>query len=226
MSKPTFRLELGAVGARGGSVTPADAMREIVDDLERRELPRVMKNLAERLLRTLERVHRRMEEKHGAAWPASGMPFGTDPRRQRLLRRSGRSLQAIRDSIKVTRSSADRTVQGTISLPANLAVHETGGVIRPRRRENLLIPFVTALDSRGLPRYRQPKRLANTFVRRTKRGNLVVFRRKRDGAIEPLYLLKPEVNMPPRMGFTKTLEEELGHFERKALDALQRTLLR
>lgn len=88
------------------------------------------------------------------------------------------------------------------------AIHEFGGVIKPKKARWLTIPLDYVKTKAGVPRYTAREIIANpslgnlesTFFRVTKKGNLVLF-----GAtgkdITPLFALKKEVRIEARMGF-------------------------
>jgi len=153
-----------------------------------------------------------LARRHGRAWPG-----GTSAKT--LSKRSGRGMEAIRESIQIAASGGIETVEGRIGAPGYIGVHEKGATIRAKRAKYLAIPLKEALDARGLPKRRSPRDWQNTFVGTSKQGNLLIFQRRGDGIV-PLYVLKKEVKIPARLGMEETIENELPKFIGKAVDAL------
>lgn len=185
-----------------------------------RGLDRSAQPVSRELRKTLGLIYKKMREKHGLPW----RPGGSLP--DRLYRRSGDGLEGMRRSIKVTGAGSLRRLQGSITAPFPIAVHEEGAVVRPRTAQYLTIPLEAALDARGVPRKRRARDWDDTFVQRSKRGNLLIFQRRGAGIV-PLYLLKTEVRLRPRLGFIKTGREMVdNYFERRAIDAIEKSILR
>lgn len=193
------------------------AYAHLVEDLETR-LEKSAPRVSRVLLRYLHRVATELEKRHSTPWNGSVAHSRPD-----LFRRSGEGLNSIRRSIMVRGRTLSR-LEGRISAGL-LSVHETGAVIRARNARFLTIPLPAAMDSRGVPLRRRARDWDNTFVQRSRNGNLLIFQRQ-PGGIIPLYLLKPEVEIRPRLGMGNTLEGELGFFETRALDAIERALSR
>lgn len=88
---------------------------------------------------------------------------------------------------------------------ANL--QEYGGEIKPRNGKYLALPIGKALGPRGIPRKKGPREYPDGFFFTSKRGNLLFGVRSGRGKrkrIEPLYLLRTSVYVPPRLGFSST----------------------
>jgi hypothetical protein len=165
----------------------------------------------------LQRVARSLEKSHSSPWNG-GIVNNTN----NLQRRSG-GIKRIAQSIKVSGGSLD-TVAGTIST-SGFAIHETGGTIKAKRSKYLTIPLPAAMDSRGVPLRKRARDWDKTFVARSKRGNLLIFRKDKNGGVTPLYLLKPSVRIPARLGMEKAiLTDALPYFERKAFEAIAKAL--
>jgi hypothetical protein len=64
----------------------------------------------------------------------------------------------------------------------------------------------------------------NTFVAKTKAGNLVIFQ-KRGATIVPLYVLKTQVTIPPRLNMRTSLDAGLPYFVDRAMDAIVRSVM-
>lgn len=78
-------------------------------------------------------------------------------------------------------------------------VHERGATIRPRRSKYLTIPLPAALTSAGVPKQASARDWPNTFVRKA-----IIFQKLAGGQIQPLYVLKKQVRIPPRLEFIET----------------------
>ena len=171
-----------------------------------------------------------MELRHGSAFgkgksrpSGSGLPRGA--RTGVLQRRSGRMLRELRRSIEVRRVSGDIEVTGSITLDPITAIHETGGVIKPRRAKYLAIPFDSALKSDGTPIRPGPRDWPNTFVLKSRKGNLIIMQKKA-GKLIPLYLLKKQVAIPPRLGVGVTLNAAGSVFVDRLFDRLTQRVAR
>ncbi len=158
-----------------------------------------------------------MRQRHSTRWRwGRTMPEGDA--RGKLQKRSGASLAALKPKIR------DRggEVTGQIRVPFPLSVHETGATIRARGKL-LAIPLEAALDNRGLPKKRGPRAWRNTFVARSKKGNLLIFQKKA-GKIIPLYVLKKSVKIPRRLGLGVTMDKAAPIYIERVFDKAVRQL--
>lgn len=170
---------------------------------------------------TLQKLHRTMAAKHSSGW-SGGVTSG----KSTLQRRSGASLAAMAQSIRVSGSGSIDTVAGQISS-GFWAIHETGGTVRPTRSKYLTIPLPGALNSDGTPIRATARAWENTFVARSKRGNLLIFQKRGGRGIVPLYLLKESVTIPARLGMADTIDQDsVPYFERRAFDIIERAITR
>lgn len=172
-------------------------------------LPPVMKN---GLRQFLDSVALALSRRHGNPWPG-----GTTA--SSLSRRSGALVDSIKNSVQVYGTTlAD--ISGTIgSNVAYARIQETGGVIRPVRSKYLTVPLPAALNSDGTPKYRSARDWKNTFFLRSKAGNLLIVQRV--GAdLVPLYVLKTEVTIPPRMKMLETLKTGLPYFVEQTMERM------
>lgn len=160
--------------------------------------------ISDMLLETLTEIYGALEAQHGRPWPLSDNAFGTTPRA--LAMRTGAGLASIKQSITIRDTgggSGDRVIEGSISTGL-LTVHETGVTITAKRSQYLTIPLRAALDGRGVPLRSSAREWQNTFVARSKAGNLIIF--QKDGKnVTPLYLLKSSVYIPPRLQMRQTV---------------------
>lgn len=93
------------------------------------------------------------------------------------------------------------------------STQEFGGTIRPTRSKYLTIPLPAAMTPSGVLR-RPARQWQNTFFFRSKAGNLILARSLGKGALEPLFVLKREVTLKPRLGFQDLWDSERFRSER------------
>lgn len=219
-------ISLGAVEIGGFVVfgKEADTLGTATMEVERVLTKRIQSGMTAShrvMIQTLDRIYSELKTKHGKPWPTGSGTWGTAP--GFLASRSGGGLRSIKESIDTSIDSAFTVVEGKIST-AKLTTHETGVTITARGKY-LTIPFRTALDGRGLPLKRSAREWDRTFVRMSRKGNLIIFRKDGTGRVIPLYLLKRSVKIPPRLGMAETVENELPYFEAKALRAIEKELV-
>lgn len=164
----------------------------------------------------LDAVVSAMEQRHGNPWPA------TTP--TSLSVRSGAGLKSIKDSVKIIGSTLN-DIRGEIGAGFPMSVHENGAIIRAKKAKYLTIPLPAALDSHGLPLKKSARDWDNTFVAKSRKGNLLIFR-KELSKIVPLYVLKKEVKIPPRLGLEKTIRAGIPYFVDKTMQAMVAELLK
>lgn len=169
------------------------------------------------LLESINRIYRKLEFTHSSPW-GGGMYNPKDT----LDKRSGYGLQSILQSIRSGGSGISSFAQ--LSIKGYMVDHELGATVRPTKSKYLTIPFPAALDSKGLPLRRKARDWGNTFVARSRRGSLIIFQRRGRGVM-PLYLLKKQIYIKPRLGAAKIVDDELPFFERRAFEALDRELV-
>lgn len=157
-----------------------------------------------------------LADRHKTAWP-SGTTDNT------LSKRSGKGMRSIKQSIKVSGQSLD-DIQGVIGGDFYLRIQETGGTIRAKKVKFLTIPLKAALNSRGIPKKMSAREWDRTFVARSKAGNLIIFTTKGRKLI-PLYVLKKQVYIPPRLGMQKTINAGLQRFVDTTMDAMIKKIL-
>lgn len=161
-------------------------------DLEQRKIPKALRRSMDSYLKLIAgRVAKRMS----TAWPG-----GTGP--SSLSQRSGAAAKSVKESVAVREALGD--VLGYIGGVWYLKVHEYGATIRPKNGQWLTVPLPNALNSRGLPIKRRARDWRDTFVLRSKRGNLLIFQ-KRGREIVPLYYLARQVRIPARLGMRQEL---------------------
>lgn len=86
--------------------------------------------------------------------------------------------------------------------------HEYGATIKPVRKQWLTIPLGAVKTPAGVARGRA-RDFQNTFFRRSKTGNLILFQ-KRGERIIPLFVLKKQVKIPKRPYLDPAVRKSLG----------------
>ena len=171
------------------------------------------KVLSKELRSFLDQVAEALRSRHSGAWPG-----GTTV--DMLSKRSGSLTDAIVGSVEVMGTTMADT-EGHIGAPGIVyaGIQEFGGTITAKNGKYLAIPLPAALDSSGLPLQSSPRDWPGTFCAMSKAGNLLIFQR-RGTNIVPLYVLKTEVTIPPRLGMRKTLDAGLPYFVGRAMDSM------
>lgn len=159
-------------------------------------VPKAMKVAMERYLRN---VASSLAARHAKPYPDG---TGADS----LSRRSGAAVASINKSVKVKASSDE--VLGSIGGIFYLNAHEDGAIIRPVHAQYLTVPLPAALDARGMPKKLRARDWKNTFIKKSKAGNLIIFQKKGKEII-PLYVLKKSVRIPARLGMGRELKAKM-----------------
>ena len=163
-----------------------------------------------------------------------------DPERYALLHRLARRMQ--NGERRLLEVASDPLVHGLEHMRKAVArdIHKLHAFVRFRRVEDAdgekLVAWFepdhhileaaalpAALNSHGTPRTKGPRDWQNTFVAKSKAGNLIIFQ-KRGSQIMPLYVLKTSVTIKPRLGMKKTLDAGLPYFVDRAMDAMVRDI--
>ena len=149
----------------------------------------------------LRAISDQMRSRHSGAWPG-----GTGAKS--LSRRTGALLRTIEKSVKVTgKFTGTGEVRGQIGSPLIYAsTQEFGATIRPKRAQYLTVPLPAALNANGMMKLPKARDYPRTFVARSRRGNLIIFQKKGRGKIIPLFVLKRQVRIPPRLNLGVAVE--------------------
>jgi hypothetical protein len=174
------------------------------------------KVLSTELRSFLDSVAQALVQRHSGKWPG-----GTAAKT--LSQRTGGMLQTIVGSVQVNGATFS-TITGHIGGSMIARVQEFGAAITPKRAKFLTVPLPAALDSNGVPLKKSAREWGNTFVAKTKKGNLVIFQ-KRGSMIVPLYVLKTSVTIPPRLGMQNTLTAGLPYFVDRAMDRMVKAVI-
>jgi len=124
--------------------------------------------------------------------------------------RTGR-LRALVTHVVKRAANAVELVMGYLSGQSGGAlkyarIQEYGGVITPKNRSLLAIPLAAAKTSAGVPRG-GPRSFPNTFVAKSKAGNLLIFQKTGKDGITPLFVLKDRVTIPARPSLLPAFEQ-------------------
>ena len=193
---PDVSIELKWKGQRYRDVDRG--LRAFGDDLS--ATTERFKPVARRVLRDYMRgvvksVHDRVTTPYPSGTSAKGMFPGT------LSKRSGRLAASLNDSlIKVTDEP-----EVSFTLSGIAVVHERGATIRAKNAQYLTIPLPAALNTNGTPKRPTARSWPNTFIIKSKKGNLLIMQKKGTGMV-PLYVLKKSVRIPKRLAFQEAFE--------------------
>lgn len=199
-----YSLTLTASYGGGSITTLQSAVQACLDDIDVNVSVRIPASVSRAMQRYLYNVAGRLAAKHSKGWQPTPSSDG-------LYKRSGRGVQSIVDSVEVT-SDTSGNVTGYIGGNSYMGVQEYGATIRARSAKYLTIPLPAALNAAGIPLRRSARQWSNTFVRKSKNGNLIIFQKTGKGLV-PLYLLKKSVKIPKRLGMYDTLVGNLDTFE-------------
>lgn len=158
-----------------------------------------------------------MRQRHSGPWPAGTSPAGVQPG---TLSKRGRGIaESLGYSVS---GSTLEEVEAAVFGSKIARVHERGAVIEAKRAKYLTVPLPAALDSKGRPLRRSARAWRNTFVKRSKKGNLIIFQKRAGNQLVPLYVLRKSVTIPPRLGLGDTAREAAGIFEQEVIEAMLR----
>ena len=173
--------------------------------------------LSQELRKFLDGIATEMAQKHGSGWPGGTTETS-------LSKRTGNLVNAIKQSVRVTGTKLS-DIQGHIGLQGVSygAIHEFGGTIRAKSGKYLAIPLPAALNSDGTPKRNSARDWDRTFVITSKAGNLLIVQRNGKDLL-PLYVLKPEVKIKPRLGLSTALAAGLPRFVDIAIAAMMKEI--
>ena len=154
-----------------------------------------------------------------------GRQYTGETNATRLSRRSGRAMRSIKSSVRVSGNSLD-TLRGRIGGIGYLRTHEFGATIRAKRAQYLTIPLPGALNANGTPIHSSARHWQNTFVIRSKAGNLLIVKKRPGGHLLPLYVLKSEVTIPPRLRMREHLQKKVPLLVDRGISRMHRRMLK
>lgn len=177
----------------------------------------------------MEGVVAALEKRHSTPYPSGTSPAGVIP--GTLSRRSSGIAAGLLEGIEIKGDLLPK-IDAALRGSRVQAAHEFGAVIRPKRAAFLTVPLPAALNADGTPIKARARDWDRTFVQRSKKGNLLIFRREVGRRIVPLYLLvgpgepKQFVEIPPRLGVGLTFRTVSSAFVERAVDAMLREIRR
>jgi hypothetical protein len=144
---------------------------------------------------------------------------GTTTTDKALAKRTGRLVRELQRGGVVHEAAKVADVYGEVTLPGEYRIQEYGGTITPREGQYLFVPLPAALNADGSPKKLNPRQWQHTFIAESRKGNLLLFQRLGRKVI-PLYALKPQVRVRPRLGFVAQMKRGFPEFADRALEAL------
>jgi len=192
---PDIDVELDWRGKRYRDVTKG--LQAVALDLEAdmdKIGPIVRKTLNDYMTGVVKSVEARTRGAYPSGTSAAGVFPGT------LSKRSG-SLNASLNPNRIKITGTDDTIGVSFTLTGIAAVHEKGATITPKKAKYLTVPLPAALTGRGVPRKPNARAWKNTFVLKSKKGNLLIMQKRKRGELVPLYVLKKKVTIPKRLAF-------------------------
>jgi hypothetical protein len=149
------------------------------------------------LRRLLDGVTEALARRHGNPYPA-----GTTG--NSLSRRSGDLVASLKAAAQVIGSDMS-SLHATLGGVFYARIQEEGGTIVPKKAKYLTIPLPAALNANGTPKKQKARDWDKTFIIESKKGNLLIVRRE-GKALTPLYVLKTQVYIPPRLNLRASVD--------------------
>lgn len=161
----------------------------------------IVRSVLERYMRG---VVKSVQDRTSRAYPSGTSRAGAFP--GTLSRRSGTLYASLSpERIKVTGKGAD-DIAVSFTLTGIAVVHENGATITPKRAKYLTIPLPAALNANGTPKLPNARAWKDTFIIKSKKGNLLIVQKSGRNGITPLYVLKKSVTIPKRLAFKEAFE--------------------
>ena len=126
-----------------------------------------------------------------------------------LKRRTGQLARDLRD-FKVIPVKGGFAIEFSTDVPY-AGIQEHGGTIKAKQGSYLTVPLPAAMSPSGVLKKRA-RFWKNTFVRKSKAGNLIIFQ-SRSKDIIPLFVLKKEVVIKATNWFSKAVTATQSEFE-------------
>lgn len=152
-----------------------------------------------------------------------GNPYPGGTGAKTLSRRSGAMISKFKESVTVQGSNLDDIV-GSFSGPHYARAQEYGATITARKAKYLTIPLPAALNSNGTPKKKSAREWKDTFVIKSKKGNLLIVQKQGSGIL-PLYVLKKQVKIPARLGVRETIAKGIPYFVDTVIEQMVKEVL-
>ena len=166
---------------------------DVAEDFEK--LMPVAKNIIRKYMEgVVKSVHDRVDTPYPGGTSRGGTFPGT------LSKRSGKLASSLVPALIKDKGGKDE-ISTSFTLTGIAVVHERGATIRAKNSQYLTIPLPAALNSRGVPLKPSARAWRNTFVAKSRKGNLLIFQKRGKNDIVPLYVLKKRVRIPKRLAF-------------------------
>jgi phage gpG-like protein len=128
-----------------------------------------------------------------------------------LISRTGNLMRSLHHRESGSTLNTLKTVLWTSQPYAH--IQEFGGTVRPKSAKMLAIPFPggPATGPTGMSLYASPLRSSlpeGMFIWKSKKGNLILGRREGQD-LQPWFILKSSVTIPPRLGFRETVKQQI-----------------
>lgn len=127
-----------------------------------------------------------------------------------LNRRTGRLATSIGSKTFIDGAGVKGVVGSGVRFGARVNyadILETGGTIHAKPGKWLTVPLKAAKTKAGTTRYPEARDYPNTFLKKSRAGNLIIFQKIGKTAIRPLFVLKKSVNIPPFLYLSKTASQ-------------------
>jgi len=218
---PEIAIELDWRGKRYKDVERG--LRAMSTDIEQefeKIGPLVRRILKDYMAGVVRSVQQRTTTPYPSGTSATGRFPGT------LSKRSGKLSASLNPSRIATSGAIASNLEVSFTLTGIASVHERGATIRPKRAKYLTVPLPPALTGRGLPKKPSARDWKNTFVLKSKKGNLLIVQKKGKNELTPLYVLKKSVTIPKRLGFEEAFMAGRDFLADKIADDVVREFLR
>lgn len=122
-----------------------------------------------------------------------------------LKRRTGQMSRTL-SFTKIRK--AGKGYKFTLKSPLPYAsIHEFGGTIRPVTKQWLTVPLKDAMTPAGVTR-RSATEWPDSFIEKSRRsGSVILFQRKGDDDVIPLFVLVKKVEIPPRRWLSGAIDK-------------------
>jgi len=197
---PEFSVELDWRGKRYRDVTRG--LNVVAKDIEKdfdNMLPVVKREIRKYMEGVVGSVRARVSTPYPSGTSARGNFPGT------LSKRSGELARSL-DNKQIKDSKTTSEIKTSFTLSGHAVVHENGATIRPKNSQYLTIPLPAALNKNGTPKKPNARAWRNTFIIKSKKGNLLIMQKRGKKDMIPLYVLKKSVTIPKRLAFTEAFE--------------------
>lgn len=136
--------------------------------------------------------------------------------------RSGQLRASMGSIITIEKDGLQGTIGSGVRQGGRVAyanLQERGGTIRPKTAQWLTIPLPAAMTASGVARGRA-RDFDNTFIKKSKAGNLIIFQSK-GKSIVPLFILKKSVEIPASHYLSITRDQTRDAANQELINGIQ-----